>query len=408
MKMPLTLLVALSLPLFLAGCLTDEPHEPGGEPGGTVDGMTINNDEAELSDRVTDKNEPVELDTTGTGQPAGKRAATKTLTMTLIAQIASPVVGGDTLQASSVHLSGNYAYVSYNLRGEKYRGGVDIIHMKTGSNAVLNSQVLFDSTDVHALYFSGSVWLAAAQAGASPPAMVEKLDVTSGKFVVKARVRTQLSSYAATSVVVDGNKVYATSGNTGHLYVLDNALKKTDSLSLPDARWVDTHGGRVVVAQGVPGKLTAFGTTNLLSPTTIAAGGAGIPESKTTVRVINNKAIMAAGDGGLKVFNLATGKLIGSVARTKVAGLDSAVTVTNAADGANELIYASNGEAGIYVILSTQDLENSTGDADMGLTVLGKLKFSNFQSANHVSFDGNTLVVAAGKGGVKIVTVKYQ
>ncbi len=32
----------------------------------------------------------------------------------------------------------------------------------------------------------------------------------------------------------------------------------------------------------------------------------------------------------------------------------------------------------------------------------------NLQSVNHVAFDGNTLVVAAGKGGVKVVSVKWK
>ena len=402
----LSLISVAGLSLLLAGCLHDDSKEPA---SGTVDGMTINNNESDLSDRVTDKNEPVELDTTGAGRQAGKRMAAKTLTLTLIAEIAPPVIGGDTLQASSVSLSGSYAYVSYNLRGEKYRGGVDIIQMKSASNAVLLSQVLFDSTDVHSLHYDGDLWLAEAQANASPPAMVEKMEVNSGKFALKARVRTQLNSFAATAVVTDGGKkVYATSGNTGRLYVLDTDLKKSDSVSLPDARWVDMDNDRVVVAQGMPGKLTVFGATNLLSPAVINAGGAGIPESKTTVRVIKDKALMAAGDGGLKLFNLVTGKLIGSVGRTKVAGLDSALTVTNAADGAKDLIYASNGEAGIYAIESSVELEKPTGDGTVTLTVLGKLKFSNFQSANHVAFDGSTLVVAAGRGGVKIVTVKFE
>jgi hypothetical protein len=39
------------------------------------------------------------------------------------------------------------------------------------------------------------------------------------------------------------------------------------------------------------------------------------------------------------------------------------------------------------------------------LTRLGKLKFGNLQSANHVAFKGDYLYVAAGLGGLKIVKI---
>ena len=82
-------------------------------------------------------------------------------------------------------------------------------------------------------------------------------------------------------------------------------------------------------------------------------------------------------------------------------------SVTNAVDASGQYVYISNGEAGVYVAQASQALENLSGDTPISLTVLGKLRFSSQQSVNHVAFNGSTLVVASGLGGVKIVTVRY-
>ena len=106
-------------------------------------------------------------------------------------------------------------------------------------------------------------------------------------------------------------------------------------------------------------------------------------------------------------MNLATGKVVGSIPRTVVSGLDPSLSVTNAVDGAGKYIYISNGEAGVYVATASQTLEDMTGDQTVTLTVLGKLRFANLQSVNHVAFDGSTLVIASGLGGVKVANVNF-
>jgi hypothetical protein len=106
-------------------------------------------------------------------------------------------------------------------------------------------------------------------------------------------------------------------------------------------------------------------------------------------------------------MNLASGKIVGSIPRTIVSGLDPSVTVTNAVTGAGQYIFISNGEAGVYVAQSSQTLEDMTGDQSITLTVLGQLQFSNLQSVNHVAYNGSSLVVASGLGGVKVVDVNF-
>lgn len=394
------------------GCLGKEAEDL---PGGTLDGMTIRNDEG-LNDRVVDRSDTISLEETGEAKRvAASRmagaASNKTLTMTLVAEIAPPVVGRDTLQASSVALKGGFAYVSYNFQGEIYRGGVDVIQIKNGNKAEIRSQVLFDDADVHALHYDGDLYLATATSREEfgTPAVLERIGENGGKLVLKARERVALGSFAATSVVVDGKQVFATSGNAGGLSVLSqSSLTSSSTKNLADARWVDVDNARVVVAQGMPGRLAVYTKSTLALENTWAFTGANVAEAKTTVRLLGSKALIAAGSGGVQLMSLATGKILGTVPVPSVSGLSADRAVANAADGDKDLIYVSNGEAGVYAVEADQDLSKATGEASIGLTVLGRLRFANLQSVNHVAFDGNTLVVAAGRGGVKIVSVKWK
>jgi hypothetical protein len=70
-----------------------------------------------------------------------------------------------------------------------------------------------------------------------------------------------------------------------------------------------------------------------------------------------------------------------------------------------DLMFISNGEAGVYVARATQRFDRS-GCVPQNIAVEGKLRFAALQSANHVSFRDDYLFVAAGLGGVKVVRVR--
>jgi hypothetical protein len=241
------------------------------------------------------------------------------------------------------------------------------------------------------------------------PATVEMLKISGNKLNLSGAVRTVLTSYVATSITSVGGLVFATTGNTGGLYTLTpDSLKVVTYVALSDARWVDFDPTSLTLAtvQG-GGKLYVFSPLAGAFGNTYSFAGTGIPESKSTVEVIGGKALIAAGDGGVKLVNIANGTVVGSIARAIVPGMDPSLSVTNAATGAKQYVYISNGEAGIYVAQASQLLENNSGNTPIGLTVLGKLQFATNQSANHVAFDGSTLVIASGLGGVKIVSVNF-
>ncbi|MDP1677322.1 MAG: hypothetical protein Q8L88_10705 [Bacteroidota bacterium] len=392
---------------LIIGCDKDEsPTGTNATPDQTDGRITIVNDEDKLNDRVTIFSDTIQVkDST-----LAKRTSPNAVKLVLEAEIAPPSINGQKLQATSVSLDGDFAYISYNIQGNTYAGAIDIVQVKGGKKATIRSQALFNDTKVSAVYYdktTTNVYLAEANGNAAlaSPAVVEKVGTSGNKLSLSSTTKTVLSSYVTTSVLAKNNKVYATTGNTGGLYTLTkDSLKELSNYPISDARWVDVDANYIAVVQG-GGKLSVFNATTGTFINTYNFTGTSIPESKSTVQIIGGKALIAAGDGGMVLMNLATGKVVGSIPRTIVTGLDPSVTVTNAAAASGEYVYLSNGEAGVYQAKSGQDLTSSTGDTNISLTIQGKLMFQSLQSVNHVAFDGETLVIASGLGGVKIVKV---
>jgi hypothetical protein len=126
------------------------------------------------------------------------------------------------------------------------------------------------------------------------------------------------------------------------------------------------------------------------------------------VDLVGGKAFIAAGRGGVQVLSATTGKVVGSVPRPNPAslGLGDSVVVTNAASVDADLIVISNGEAGVYVAQGSQPFSATGSETPQTITMLGRLRFGNLQSVNHVAYSSadQNLIIAAGLGGVKIVS----
>jgi hypothetical protein len=199
------------------------------------------------------------------------------------------------------------------------------------------------------------------------------------------------------------------------VYAFDAAtLALVGQYALDDARWVawDEANARVVVLQGTPGRLAVFeagsfpgGSMTLLN--TFPVPGVDVAESKSTVQVLGGKAFVAAGPAGVQVVCLTNGQVVGSVPRPDPAalGLDPSVVVTNAVTVQGDLMFISNGEAGVYAAAGAESFATSSCTAPQSISVLGRLRFSNLQSANHVVYRNDLLFVAAGRGGLKVVEV---
>src|SRR5256714_9757494 len=258
----------LALPLLALAVLFHVSCSDASGPGDQSNGrISITNNVGTLASRVTYVNDSIPIDNAGVGYsaavpfaaPAVSRTTTAAQTifnLHLKAEVAPPSIGGQMLQATSGSIVGNLAVVSYNMVGNPYLGGVDVIDIRNKNHPVLTSEALFQNTDVSAVTISGgNVYLAEAtgDAGFTWPAVFEVVHLVGNQLVLTGNTRTALSSFAATSVA-SGTKLYATSGDAGSLYRIDPVLFTViDSIQLGDARWVAAGGGQVAVVQGTPG-----------------------------------------------------------------------------------------------------------------------------------------------------------
>jgi hypothetical protein len=81
------------------------------------------------------------------------------------------------------------------------------------------------------------------------------------------------------------------------------------------------------------------------------------------------------------------------------------VVVTNAVAVDSDLLFISNGEAGVYAAQGSQPFSATGSETQQTITMLGRLRFGNLQSVNHVALSNGSLIIAAGLGGLKIVQV---
>jgi hypothetical protein len=277
---------------------------------------------------------------------------------------------------------------------------------------VLRSHARFTDADIHAVSTFGPVVLAAEATGDpqfASPAVLEVMYLVGTYLVLDGNRRWALSSYAATSAMAAASGLYATSGDNGALFTVSPfSPSDVDPVALHDARWVDARDGKVVVVQGTPGQIAVFEADGLEPAGTFPFTGADIPESKSTVELVGGKAFVAAGSGGVQVLSATTGVVVGSVPRPDPAslGLDPSVVVTNAASVEDDLLFIANGEAGVYVAQGSQTFSTSGSEAPQQITMVGRLRFGDLESVNHVAYRAKNLIIAAGLGGLKIVKVQ--
>src|SRR5467141_554076 len=267
--------------------------------------------------RISINNNSIPIDSLGVGYPSApapfgsapvsrsSAASQATFNLSLRAEVAPPSIAGQMLQATSVSIVGNLAVVSYNMIGNPYLGGVDVIDITNKNHPVLTSEALFQNTDVSAVTTSGvNVFLAEAtgDTGFASPAVFEVVTLVGNQLVLAGNKRTALSSFVATSVA-SGTRAYATSGDAGNLLMLDAALfTVTSSIPLHDARWVAVGGGKVAVVQGTPGILSVYNESDMSLVGHFPFAGAAVAQSKSQADLVGGKAFIAAGDSGVEAL----------------------------------------------------------------------------------------------------------
>ncbi|MBF2054052.1 MAG: DUF642 domain-containing protein [Candidatus Sericytochromatia bacterium] len=360
--------------------------------------LTVNNNAANLSARLTRKNEVVRLQREGFNTQQEERP----LELRLVAEVAPPLINETSVQATNVHIEGDLAYVSYDIAGDEFSGGAYILDISNPAEPQLLSEITLGDTDFYSLTRSGDrLYLSGAslREDLNSRAVLQVVGLSNnGRQFASDDGLVDIPSFAATDVARDQNNIYVTTGarDGGVVSIDGQTLTQKAFYPLEDARSVtlDYREGdaqRVSVFRGTQGELHILDSDLQLLRKKAFPGTASIPFSKSTIEVKENLALIGAGDGGALSVNLEDLSQRGQ--------LGTASGITNGASVSGDYAFMAEGSDGVSVARMSASGE---------LIRLGTLAFENAASANMVAYRDNVLFVANGRGGLSILTVNHQ
>lgn len=399
---------------ILSACNNDEDTFISPDPGE----VTVSNNIAALSQRVTQRNEAIDLISNETQGQIGMSAAQETAFFVapefeLVAEIASPTINGNILSATFVQIEGSQAFVSYHAQGAEYGGGFEVIDLSSPNNIQVTGQALYKNTDFNSLSvdaledFEGNtqrIYLAGAD---RKGALVEKLDITNG-LVTDSRETLSLEGPNANSVVRTKNMLYVTAGGrstAGGLFAIsldndENFFKVVENDAYSDAKFIAVDGynngnNMAIFRGGNNASIEAYKVANkgINKTHSFEVAGMNTEDGKNTITFHNGLVYVAMSDLGLKIFDwnqIHKGVQYEAKSDVFTGGLTNGVAVDN------NHVYIANGAGGLYLA----DLPSER----KGFQVRGVLSLEG--SANYVTANDNYIIVANGIGGVKILKRK--
>ncbi|NJK97173.1 MAG: hypothetical protein HC905_21710 [Bacteroidales bacterium] len=311
--------------------------------------------------------------------------------------------------ATHVKILDNYAFVTYNTKGDMYLGGLEVFDVTDISNPQIVWQAIFSKADISSVdYYNNKLYIVGAQdissmpdARLRTPALLEVLTLNNNREIQKVDTILNLDSYVGTDVKVNSGGIYATSGSNGFLKIYNHQFDSVFATPLNDARSVDVNTTEAFVLSGQPGKISVFSKGNNSLAKTLNPDGANIPESKSEIAVTDQYIYAALNDGGLKIYNT-NGTLKQHIPRPATpVGMNDVDFVTNSVSLNGDLVLLANGEAGLYI----GGIVKSRSDS---VFLLGSIRFGDYESANFVESRDSVIFVATGLGGLKILSISID
>jgi len=391
MKKNVYLLSFLAMSLLI-GCDDNNDNQNDGQSSNNI---SITSDQSTLNKR---------LDLTNSGvisienaSLTGKSAETASTSFPLvqIAEVKPPVdANGRTLQASHVTVNGNFAYVSYIMRGDAYSGAIDVIDISDPYKPKLVTSALIPSTDITSLTFSGSNLIIGAAKDvdkdtqlAGNPAIVFNMELSSGLLTDKLKTN-YLESRVTTDVAANASNYFAVTGDNGSLFKINSATKViAGKAAVADLRSIALTSDKVVTLSGTKG-------VNIYNQSTLAlqksfTTSSDVSGAKRTMDVDGTKLFVSEGPNGLGVYDINSGSKLQTIA-IPTAAEDN---VTNAVSINDGYAFVANGALGLNVYQSATQLN-----------LLGSVGIAG--SSNYVKSSGNYIYVASGTGGLKIIKME--
>lgn len=320
--------------------------------------------------------------------------------LTLIAEVSAPTYKGNTLKATHVDVNNNYVYVSYNVEGSKYLGGIDVINISDPTKPVVELEAIFPNTDVSSVkYFNEKLYLAGASSSydidESNPAILMSVELSNGLLTENLNL-FDLSSYVATDVFVSDKGIFSVSGDNGDLFKFNLYSSELEyKVPLEDLRAIGGYKNQIFALSGTNG-LFIYNENNLKLINTFSTSN-NIAESKRTIDFFDNNVLVAEGKDGLGIYNISSGNKSSSISLPEIAdpNINLNEVVTNSVTVTNNHVFMANGAAGLTV----HDLENGIND----ITKTGTLDIDG--STNYVKSTDDYIFVASGDGGLKIIKI---
>jgi len=333
-----------------------------------------------------------------------------------VAEVASPVFNGQELSATHVDIIDNKAYVSYNVQGDVYSGGIEVIDLENPAYPSLISQLLFDGNDANAVVadvdgnnVNRDVYLALSSF--KKGAVLRKLTTQNGQFIEDFSDLNLSKSISGISASANGvsctsDYIYVTSGQSvGGVFQVDkSSFTVLNADEFQAAKYVVTNGSnsgakQITLSTGDEAKLHVYNVDQNLDKQIFDIGSIyhqnveSPYKGKAAMHIDpqSNNCFVSMGVNGMKAFNILNGD--------EVYSSPSDMLTTGNTNGLTKddlFVYLANGADGLYIA----KLPDSPGEIipvqvwDMDETPA---------SANLVKASEEWLFVAKGGGGLKIL-----
>lgn len=379
-----------------------------------IGNVLVNNNQQELNNRVSLSNnlllvEDDDLTRTKSAKQAPAVDLTKNYVFRLKAEVAPPVYDGNTLQATHVKIYDKYAFVTYNTKGNKYLGGVDIFNVSDIEHPSIIKGLLFNNADVSSVdYFNDKLYIVGAidiYSKDKPkhlvnPSMLEVISLNADKSFNKVDTIVDLGSFVGTDVRVTESNIFVTSGSNGYLKVFNHSYEVVASDQVPDARAIEANSQNIFVLQAQPhGQIRSYNRADASFVKSIDVAQNPLQTEAKSELAVSDKYIFAAVNyEGMKMLN-ADGSLKQAFPKPATPeGKYDGNYVTNSVSLNEDLVLFANGEAGLY-------LGGLISSKDDSLALLGRIHFGEGQSVNFVESKDSIIFVATGTGGLKILSI---
>ena len=373
-----------------------------------VDNLKLENNEAALA-KYTNFSIAGVVDLHGSAAISEKTSTTAKepsagdFPLTVVAQILPPVYNGaEVLTSTHIQVAGSYAYVSYNVAGEIYRGAVDIIDISSPANPILRSRLIYSNADINAVYFSeGYVYIAGGvdmetSTIATASSFVSKIEAFDGRFNLNNPPQYLfIDGDQANDITINNKALWVTNGTQGYLSKIDpDKFEIEEQYPLNDPRSVALFDNRIAVLEAGVGILILDNNLKLKSTIPITTD-LGI-QSKRSIDFQEDKIVVAESSKGSGVYDVNSGNLLEYLdIPVNPSNLESIDKVTNAVVFNEDVVLMANGGAGLSLSQKTK-----YGNYEH----VGVMEFSDMGgSVNYVDTRNDYIIMASGNEGVQVI-----